>query len=80
MYSNEPITLATALRDAVLEARIKPAARRAWSAYLRNLAVLNSSAFGRLLGKVLPSTIQGPGDKGEHKIHAVAWTGDPKVD
>jgi hypothetical protein len=41
--------------------------------YLKNLAVVNSSAFAALLGKVLPSTIQGPGDKGEHQVNVVAW-------
>lgn len=48
--------------------------------YLKQLAVLNSSAFAGPLGKVMPSQIEGPGENGEHKVNVVAWqVHDPKL-
>jgi hypothetical protein len=45
------------------------------------LSITNSSAYAALLGKVLPSTIQGPGQDGAHKITTVEWrVHDPKVE
>lgn len=36
--------------------------------YLSELARSNPNAFTTLVGKVLPMTVQGPGEKGEHAI------------
>jgi hypothetical protein len=76
-----PNKLTKDLKEAILGAAEAAGGKEGMQGYLKRLAVTNSSAFGALLGKVLPSTIQGPGDKGEHKITTVAWTVyDPKAD
>lgn len=41
-------------------------------AYLKQQAQDNPSAFLTLVGKVLPLTVQGPGDQGEHSI-TITW-------
>ena len=40
--------------------------------YLREQAVKNPAAFLTLLGKVLPLTVNGPGNDGEHKL-TLTW-------
>lgn len=40
--------------------------------YLQQQALANPSAFMQLIGKVLPMTIKGPGNEGEHKI-TISW-------
>lgn len=42
--------------------------------YLRKQAVENPVAFLSLVGRVLPMTVQGAGDTGQHKIE-VTWLG-----
>jgi hypothetical protein len=47
---------------------------------LRWLAKNNASAFAGLLGKVLPSTIESPGENGEHAVNVITWNVvDPKA-
>lgn len=40
--------------------------------YLKGVAISHPPAFLALIGKVLPLTVQGPGDKGEF-ITAIEW-------
>lgn len=42
--------------------------------YLKQTALDNPNAFLTLVGKVLPMTVQGSGDKGEHEI-IFRWQG-----
>ena len=75
-----PNKITKALKDAILEAAEQAGGPEGMVGYLKKLAVINSSAFAALLGKVLPSTIQGPGEKGEHQVNVVAWqVHDPKL-
>lgn len=41
--------------------------------YLERQADENPTAFLSLVGKVLPMTVAGPGENGEHIITAVRW-------
>jgi hypothetical protein len=75
-----PNKLTTDLKEAILGAAEAAGGPEGMMGYLKNLAVVNSSAFAALLSKVLPLTIQGPGDKGEHQVNVVAWqVHDPKL-
>jgi hypothetical protein len=76
-----PNKLTTDLKEAILGAAEAAGGPEGMMGYLKNLAVVNSSAFAALLGKILPTTIQGPGDEGEHKVTAITWqVHDPKLD
>jgi hypothetical protein len=75
-----PNKLTTDLKEAILGAAEAAGGPEGMMGYLKNLAVVNSSAFAALLGKVLPTTIHGPGEKGEHQVNVVAWqVHDPKL-
>jgi hypothetical protein len=52
------------LKDMILGALADAGGRK----YLSDLALSNPNAFTTLVGKVLPMTVQGPGEKGEHAI------------
>jgi hypothetical protein len=68
-----PNKVTTALREAILEAGERAGGKEGMTGYLQWLARTNSSAFAGLLGKVLPTTIEGAGENGEHAVNVVTW-------
>lgn len=65
-----PNKLTAALKDMILQAA-EQAHPEGTVGYLRHQAVENPNAFMSLLGRVLPMTVQGAGENGEHLIVAV---------
>jgi hypothetical protein len=56
------------LKDAILQAAEKAGGDAGMVGYLTAQAGSNPAAFLSLLGKVLPMTVAGPGDNGEHTV------------
>jgi len=66
-----------ALKEAILEAA-ESAHPKGTVGYLKQQAQDNPVAFLSLIGKVLPMTIEGPGNNGEFTLNVV--TGVPRED
>lgn len=60
-----------ALKEMILTA-LDEAHEEGGVAYLKTQAQTNPNAFMALVGKVLPMTVHGSGDEGEHKF-TVTW-------
>jgi hypothetical protein len=56
------------IRAAILEAGRLAGGKDGMVGYLEWLAKANSSAFATLLGKILPTQVEGPSDSGAHVI------------
>ena len=54
-----PNKVTTQLKEAILEAATEAGGERGLVGYLTQLATSNSAAFAGLLGKVLPTTLEG---------------------
>jgi hypothetical protein len=66
-----PNKITGALKDMILGA-LEAAHDDGGVAYLVQQAKDNPNAFLSLVGRVLPMTVQGAGDEGEHKV-TVTW-------
>lgn len=66
-----PNKMTTALKEMILQA-LDEASPGGGIEYLKLQSAENPTAFLSLVGKVLPLTVQGSGDKGEH-IVAIEW-------
>lgn len=66
-----PNKITTDLKRAILEAAEAAGGEGGTAGYLARQADENPAAFMTLLGKVLPTTLTGPGDNGEH-LHKVS--------
>ncbi len=56
------------LKDAILQAAEQAGGEGGIVGYLNLQAIENPGPFMALLGKVLPMTVNGPGDNGEHVV------------
>lgn len=67
-----PNKITADLKRAILEAAEAAGGEGGTAGYLTRQADENPAAFMTLLGKVLPTTLNGPGENGEHLIKATA--------
>lgn len=72
-----PNKTTAALKDAILKAAELTGrdgkGKDGLTGYLRRVAAEDVKAFSGLLGKVLPMTVQGPGEGGAHLFESVEW-------
>jgi hypothetical protein len=61
----------TLLKDAILKAADQAGGKDGLVGYLRIQAAENPGPFMSLLGKVLPTQVEGPGPNGEHLIRKI---------
>ena len=66
-----PNKVTALLKDEILQAA-EGAHPEGRIGYLREQALNNPTAFLTLLGKVIPTQVEGPGENGEHKL-TLTW-------